>query len=334
MKTATPRRPPSTPRTTREWWVATVLPIALLAVTIIAVLMSKSHLPDPMATHFSGFADSPPDGFSSRAGNLVVTSLVVAALCVTTWIVWFVSTSFAVRRWVTVAGIGIAGLMFATLLSIIETNFGLADAHDARTGLFVVLWPIVGSVVLGGVALLLYGPAPQSDRTVSTVENDRPMIEVSRTERVSWSQRGHSDLLIATGLVVTLVPVALVIAGMGLMLLIAVVAGLVVLQFGFYNTRITNDKIVVRSGAIPIPTISLDMKDVEHADYADKISPLRYGGWGLRLTPTGRNLILGSGPALLVRMTNGNEHVISMTGPRPAAGVINGVLTQSHNPVR
>ncbi len=331
MKTATPRRPPNSPRTTREWWVATALLVAIAAATIAAVLISKSHLPDPIATHFSGFADSEPDGFSSRTGNLAVMPIVVVALCAVTWTVWFFSASFAVRRWVTVGGAGMATLVFAVLLSIIDANYDLADAHDARTGVIGSVVPIVGAVVLCALALLAYAPVPESERVASTVEDDRPLIEVSPTERVSWSQRGHSDLLIAIGLIATLVPLALVIAGFHPSLLVAVVAGLFALQFAFYNIRITNDKIAVRSGAIPIPTISLDMNDVEQADYADKTSPMRYGGWGLRLQPNGRNLILNSGPTLLVYMANGNEHAITMTGAREAAGVINGVLKQSHN---
>lgn len=253
MKTATPRRPPNTPRTTREWWVTLVLLIAIIAATVVAVVVSKPHLPDPMATHFGGFANSPPDGFSSRAGNLVAIPLIVAALCVVTGIVWFVSTSFAVRRWVVVGGAGMSALIFAVLLSIIEANYDLSDAHHARMDILVGLVPIVGAVILGAIALLAYGRVLESERTPPTVENDRPMVEVSRTERVSWSHRGHSDLLIAIGIIVTLVPLALVAAGLHSSLLIAVVAGLFALQFAFYNTRITNDKIVVRSGAISYP---------------------------------------------------------------------------------
>ncbi|PRZ41706.1 hypothetical protein CLV47_10865 [Antricoccus suffuscus] len=326
MRTATPRQPPRTPKTAREWWVASVLLVAIAAATVVVVALSKSHLPDPMGSHFSGFANSPPDGFSSRTANLLVMPAIVVALCVLAWVVWFVSTSFAVRRWVVAGGSGIAMILFAALLSVIVANYGLTDAHDARTGALDVLWPIVGAVVIAALALYVYGPVPESERNLSLIDSDRPLIEVSPTERVSWSHRGHSDLLIAIGLVVTLVPLVLVFVGMGPSLLIAVVAGVIALQFAFYNVRITNDKIVVRSGAIPFASMSMHMRDVDHADYADKISPLRYGGWGLRMRPNGRNLIMGSGPALLVRMTNGNEHVISMPSPREAAGVINGVL--------
>lgn len=328
MRTTTPRKPASTPKSAREWWIASILLVAIVVATVVIAAVSKSHLPDPLGTHFSGVAASAPDGFSSRTGSLIVIPAIVAAVCVVTWIAWFTSPSFAVRRWALAAGAGVALLIVSALVSIIIANYGLTDAHDARSGVVGALWPIIVTAVIVALTVVAYGRLPKRERGLVALDDDRPIMEISATERVSWSRRGHSDLLIAVGLAVTLIPLALVFAGVHASLLIAVIAGVVALQFAFYNVRITNDRIVVRSGLIPIPTFSFDMSDVDHADYADKISPLQYHGWGLRVRPNGRALILNSGPALLIYMTNGNEHVVTMAGSREAAGVINGVLRQ------
>lgn len=64
---------------------------------------------------------------------------------------------------------------------------------------------------------------------------------------------------------------------------------------------------------------------------AEDIRPLAWGGWGYRIKPGRRALVLRAGPGLVLDLRNGNRFAVTVDNPEDPAALINGLLTRPHS---
>jgi hypothetical protein len=64
--------------------------------------------------------------------------------------------------------------------------------------------------------------------------------------------------------------------------------------------------------------------DVASASTAD-VAPVQFGGWGYRVVPGGRGIILRGGPALVVTQHSGRRLTVTVDDPGIAAGLLAGL---------
>ena len=96
------------------------------------------------------------------------------------------------------------------------------------------------------------------------------------------------------------------------LVLIPAVALFVGLAFGYQQLVLTEG--AVRLRWVPLYAKSLPLTEIERVDIVD-VSPMKYGGWGLRLFSGGVALIHQKGPGLRLATTGGREYIFTTPDP-------------------
>ena len=296
---------------------STALP-PLPAVDLLA--LAGDRLPEPLAVHFA--LDGTADGFLPRGAALalvVALGLFLAAL--------FAGTGRAARgpagteRALVAGSWAVGGLLGPVLLVTAAVHLDLPDAAAA----VLPVWVLPLSLAVGALAGLAgYRTAPRPAVPVAGPPPALPLA-VATTERVSWSRRVAAPWAR---------PVALLLgaAGGGIALLdgpvpVALVAVLVAgtaLVLG--SARVTVDRrgLTVALGLLGRPRVHVPAEDVVSATTAD-VAPVQFGGWGYRVVPGGRGIIVLGGPAVVVTQRSGRRLTVTVDDPGTAAGLLAGI---------
>jgi hypothetical protein len=109
---------------------------------------------------------------------------------------------------------------------------------------------------------------------------------------------------------------------------IPMVVGVVALvaMFGL-SLQVDRAGVRVRLLGLPWPIARAALGQIESAEAQD-LRPTQWGGWGYRITPHGRAVILRGGPGLVVHLADGNHLAVSTDAAQEAAELVNGLLTQ------
>lgn len=191
----------------------------------------------------------------------------------------------------------------------------------------------IGSAGLLALAALLYGllPFALSGRSSRPeVDGELGMIEMKPTESLAWSRSQVAPTFAwatSASVVVAVVfgYVPMVAEGLSAPSAgVAIVTSLLALSFlSFARIRVTVDSrgVRARSAISGIRLIFVRLADVSSVQVSN-VEPLRWGGWGYRMTSRGRGLILTGGPAIVVTLTNESQVVVTIAGAEEAAGVL------------
>lgn len=316
---------------TRVVLAAGVLPVVITAATVLLLLGWRGDLPDPIATHWGarGEADS-FTAVSTVVTWLGVGGLVLAALL--TLLALRMRDPQAVRMLV-VTGVGTLGMVAALVLLTTAEQRGLSDAAQAPLPGWMI--PVSLLAGAGGAAAAWWlVPLWRSARDLSGVtigEPGRP-IELSRTERVSWSQTVRSPAVmvafIGLGVAATL---ALVVALRSWWLL-SITVGLVLAAAALLSIRVRVDErgVSVR-GALGWPRQQIALEQIADA----RVVPVRgfrdFGGFGYRVGLRDplrgvRAWVLRSGDALVIEQVDGSRDAIVVDDAATAAGVVSALV--------
>jgi hypothetical protein len=152
-----------------------------------------------------------------------------------------------------------------------------------------------------------------------------PPLAVGATERVSWSRRVSAPWSGPLALLALAAGAGVALAGgpVGLALAAVPVAG-AALVLG--SARVTVDRrgLTVALGVLGRPRVHVPQQDVASATTAD-VAPLQFGGWGYRIVPGGRGIIVRGGPALVVEQRSGRRLTVTVDDPGTAAGLLAGI---------
>ncbi|MEU0674033.1 DUF1648 domain-containing protein [Streptomyces sp. NPDC006172] len=297
-----------------------VVAIAAYAVTFA---VSYDRLPARIATHFG--ADGSADDFMSRTGALWSGVGVLAGLGLLFTALTVLSKKDPGARLTAAAAVGTAVTLGYPLVLTVLANRDVRDSADVSLPLWHIAVLLLAGVAAGALAWRLAGPGTRSEPAVAG-----PSMTLAEGEAVAWSRTVLSRaLLLAAG--------AIVLGGVLAMALgswqASWPAGLASLVLGlvcapFAGVRVTVDRrgLTVASTVLPRPRLALPLGDIVSAASVQVDAMGDFGGWGYRIRPGRRGVVLRSGEALSVRTAAGRDYVITVDDSTTAAALLNGLV--------
>ncbi|MFT4286051.1 DUF1648 domain-containing protein [Nocardioides sp.] len=309
--------------------LAAAAAMALAPIGLVAVwLVVRDDLPDRLATHFG--LDGVPDGFQSAGGFVGWLLPLVVVLGV-------VGVAAAVRLRVPGASV-VTGLLgcLAWLFAVIGVDTllsarGVADPREIRSGATHLLPAVLTSLAAGLLVWRLTPPGPRPE----TAAEDAPVLPVAPGERVVWLGSATSravgsaaGVVLACGVVLLAVAWTVSGAAFGTLLVLGVsllVAGLALGWCRRVDVRVDNDGVVARLGGMPWPAFRTRIERIEGAA-AEEIEPIRWGGWGHRLSRRGSAIVIRRGPGIVLHRRGSTDLAVTVDDAETGAAVISGLL--------
>ena len=183
------------------------------------------------------------------------------------------------------------------------------------------------------MALLIWVVAPRWRRpeTASVSPPSGDVIKVEPGERVTWIGHASNRWLLAIAMALALSGAALLLVAwvIAVPLLLTGMFGL--LAFHSVVTRVDSRGVHVSLGSLGWPRLNVAINDVEYAT-AVQIDPLRWGGWGYRLSSRGPAVVVRRGPGLLLERRTQPPFAVTVDDADEAAAVVNGLIASSRRP--
>ena len=299
----------------RSWLTIVLGPAVLLVLIVLPFLIYRGDVPDPMAIHWGPTGE--PDGSMQPIFAVVLLGGI------------FVAMVFAVHRALRpapeeapsfLAGLfGVGGLLAAVSWLAFLANRDQASWEQAtEVGLLQILGAVVVGLVVGFIGWLLAGGRSASrPRPVGVA----PTLEVADPENTVWSGRGVGKLTVAVGLVV--IVIALIAWGWTAVLLGLV--GIVALAFAEVRATVGQRGVLVSMGWWGFPSWTVPLESIVRAE-VETVSPMSYGGWGYRLRPGVRAVVVRGGESLRLVRDEATDLVLTVDDAETGAGLINAML--------
>ncbi|MGP9022284.1 hypothetical protein ACT1U9_28270 [Streptomyces sp. BR1] len=168
-------------------------------------------------------------------------------------------------------------------------------------------------------------PAQESGAEAATP----PAIWTGRaTNRVQWLLAAGGAACIALGIELAvdstwtsgIAPLLMSVIG-------CVAAGLLViygtLAFVHVAVKVDDDSLEVRCGHIGLPRRRIPLGDVVGADFAPRVTPRQWGGWGYRWRPEkGTAVVVRRGEGVVLRLGDGRVFTVTVDDAEAAVRVI------------
>lgn len=304
--------------------VLLAVPVTCLLAILGAAVAWGDELPDPIAIHWQ--AGGTADGF----GPLWLTTLVFAALVVGLGVVPVLLQRGAAgpaTRWLGALATGVPGLLTVVHLGALQANRVAPTAAEATVPSGALVLGVVVLLTLGTIGYLV-SPEGEDDAAALPVEE----VAVVPGEAVVW--RGRADagpwlVALAAGIVVAGVVLGLVAPAWNALVL--VLAGLAVGSILRLRVTVGPAGVVVRHGPFGLLRLRVALEDIE-AVSAELVEPLAFGGWGYRLRPGVRAIIVRRGPGLRLERTGSAALLVTVDDAGVAAGVLRAHLAGRAQP--
>ena len=295
------------------------VPALATLVVALAPLLVWSRLPDPIAIHWG--IDGTPDGSAPLIVDLVLLAVTTALIGVLP-VLSAATADRRVARLLVGLAHGMAGLFVALRVRTLQLN---VDAPS---------WDAAGPLTLADVGLMLVAVAPLfalgwwlGGRHPEVVRATRPVTvpELPADGRLVWV--GHQSwpvgrvlgpVLVALGGAVTALRVAPETLLLGATL---ASAGVALWWFTSITVAVGPAGLKVRFGPFGWPRVRVPIAAVEHVEVED-VEPMAYGGWGYRVMPGVRAVVIRRGPGLRIRRAGGADLVVTVDDAATAAGVL------------
>jgi hypothetical protein len=292
-----------------------VVPGVMLVLLGSLFAVSWADLPDPIAVHWG--INGEPDGSFPRFIAVGFFAVIMGA-------VW-VAVYRSVRRTpadgpsFTAGLFGISALLLAVAWLTISANQGKSDWTAAdEVGLPDLLVALLVAVVAGAIGWLAgggRGAEPEVDPVTL------PRVNIDTPESAVWSGRGIGKLTTAIG--IAIVGAGLLIwgwSGIGLALV-----GIVVVLFSAVRVTVSGERLVVSLGWWGYPSWRVPLSSVARAQ-VERVNPMAYGGWGYRVRPGVRAVVVRAGDAVRIVREDGADLVYTVDDAERGAGLINSIL--------
>ncbi|WP_051839486.1 hypothetical protein [Streptomyces sp. NRRL F-5126] len=166
------------------------------------------------------------------------------------------------------------------------------------------------------------GPAGQAATTLSERWSGRA------TNRVQWLLAAVGAACIALG--VELAVDSTWTSGVAALLMSVIgcfAAGLLMLfgtlAFVHVGVRIDEECLEVRCGHIGVPRRRIPLSHVIDADFAPRVTPHQWGGWGYRWRPEkGTAVVVRRGEGLVLRMLDGRDFTVTVDDAESAVRIL------------
>ncbi|MFJ8128862.1 hypothetical protein [Streptomyces hydrogenans] len=167
----------------------------------------------------------------------------------------------------------------------------------------------------------------------------RPAVWTGRaTNRFQWIAAAVGAAFMTLGITLAVEsPWTSGIAALGMAVFGCVAVGLLVLfgtlAFVHVEVRVDDRAMEVRCGHIGLPRRTIPLTEVVDADYAPRVTPRHWGGWGYRWRPDGGTaVVVRRGEGLVVRLADGRSFTVTVDGAEGAVASIRGHLRRPAPP--
>ncbi|MCF3118310.1 DUF1648 domain-containing protein [Streptomyces arenae] len=295
-------------------------PFVVAAVAYVATFLAHyDRLPGRIATHFSGGGTA--DDFMSRATALWFGAGMLVGLGVLFTVLSLTAKELSQARTAVAIGVGTAATVAYPLIVTVLANADATDPAGVRMPMWHLGVLVAVGLAAGGAAWWLIGPGPGPAPASSA-----PSLPLAEGEAAVWSRPMTSRMLLfVAGAVVVGGGVGVVFGPWW--------AGALVLVLGLScvasaRIRVTVDRrgLTVASTMVPRPRLALPLGRIVDAGSVQVDAMGDFGGWGYRIRPGRRGVVLRSGEALSVRTEGGREYVVTVDDSATAASLLNGLV--------
>jgi len=297
-----------------------LLPVVAIALSIALPLLERGALPDPLAINW-GF-DGRPDG-SAPLFIHVVLMFVMTTLLSALPLVGAAASPRATARVLVGLSHGTSTLLVLVNRFTLQANRGAADWSEAAALRPLDVLSMLGLALLAGVVgwmLASWRPErPVAQRSVvpaAMADDGEVLIWVGRQALALGQIVGPVLLLLGIVLgpffardVMRIATPALAITGLML--------------WAFTSVRVSVGPTGLRAGFGPLgwPRLRVELSEVTSVTIEDVV-PMVYGGWGYRMLPGVRAIVIRSGEGLRVGRRGRSDLVITVDDAEVAAGVL------------
>jgi hypothetical protein len=300
-------------------------PVMVAVAFVVTAFLIRPDLPEPLAIRWTadGGASFAPFGAYVTGGALMI---VVAG-----WLV--LSQALPVRRPVMMRRIMMGAGLFLTLFVTSALAAGLigqagrADARESHVDMTVLALGSGAAISLGVTIAMVYKAdqqwSPDDDRALQLAIARELDPDLSRDSIRLWVH-ARSSVFVMIG-IASLFPAALI--AIAVPWLGALLVVLAVLGAAFLCARIKADRRglkVLLAGVVPIMDVPAGA--ISAASAAD-VRAADFGGWGYRHHSGTAAMLVSSGPAVVVKKTDGQRLAVS-GGSQDSAARLAEVLTR------
>lgn len=295
------------------------LPTLIAVASAVAPWVLRPRLPDPMATHWG--LDGRPDASMPFVVDAVLFAVLLALVA---WLPLRLARDAdrrTARTQVATAN-GVAVMLGAVRWLALDANAGAAEWRDADPLTPVMLAAVL---VLGGLGAALGWWLGRGRPERPGRRRPAPHVERAPGESLVWHGTASSPLaLVAPPVAVAGALVswlALPAPGAGVTAAALLVVALATAATLTVRVTIGPGGLVVRLGVLGWPRTSVALVDVTTVEVED-VQPLAYGGWGFRVVPGARAVIVRRGEGLRVGRRGRADLIVTVDGADEAAGVL------------
>lgn len=309
------------------------LPPALSAVPNIVLLATAAdRLPDPLATHFGAQG---ADGFTGRVATMVVSAglgIGLAVLFAGILVAGVRSGKPARRpdspfdqiRFLVATAWGVGGFIGTLTLSGTIANLDAADVTQVALPASAFVAAVAVGMLFAAVGWLV---APDTPVSEAARYSARPLA-LGPTERVSWSRRISSPWMLSAGTVTLILGVV-----SGFVLhpptgVLLALTGALLAYLASIRVVVDQRGLTVGTGPFGRPMWRLRPEDITEVS-AENISPIHYGGYGIRMIPGSTAVLLRGGPGIVVTRRSGRRFAVAVDDAETGASVLAGVVERA-----
>ena len=300
-------------------------PVALAAAFAFCAWLLRPDLPDPLAVRWTadgGAAFAPFGAYvGAGAGAIVVAGWAVLLQAVP------LGRPVLMRRIMMGTGFFLSLFITSALAAGLIGQVGLPDARQSRVDMTVLALGSGAAVSLGVTMAMVYKAdrqwSPDDDRALQTAIARETDPDLALDTIRLWVH-ARSSVFVMIG-IATLFPAALlavVLPWLGILLVL-----LAAVSTAFLFARVKADRgglKVLLAGVVPVMDVPAGAIS---AASAAEVRAADYGGWGYRHHRGTAAMLVSSGPAVVVRKTDGQRLAVS-GGTLDSAARLADVLTR------
>ncbi|RLU92080.1 hypothetical protein CTZ27_19645 [Streptomyces griseocarneus] len=295
-------------------------------------LRLRDRLPGRLATHIgSGGA---ADGFSGHGGFLTTALVLILGIGLLFGaIVHWVRAASGLQRGMTAVGCALYVFIGSIFAALLLANADVDDPASVNMSGWQVGIPVLITAAAGGLGWLVAGAEPAPAPADSPPPARAVRLSLAKGEVASWSRPVGSRVLPLVGLATVVAGVVVgSTVGWGGVAVPLLLGGVPVALLT--GARVTVDRrgLIVAPKVLPRPRLTIPLERMVEATHREVDAMRDFGGWGYRVTGGASGVILRSGDAVSVRLTNGTEFAVTVDDAATAAALLNSLADRERTP--
>ncbi|PXA78372.1 hypothetical protein [Auritidibacter sp. NML100628] len=313
--------------------ISMVLPTVAVGVGLLLLALWRPELPAPVAIHWSaGGADSFAELWVMAASILgfgLLLPVLISVLVLPSVRAGRASTFMA--RLMAGVSLGTSLLVTSALTGGLAIQRGLDDAREAGAVGGITAIALLGAVVLSAALVFLIPASPPRQPLTEKAAS----LGLGETESVMWVRRIQMAssirwvLYLSAGMVVVTTAVIAPESPLWIILLMGVAVIVVlfaVLTATRFSMQIDAQGLRLRSVPLGWPSVHVGLSEITSVSSGETSGFSEFGGWGLRMAPGARGIILQDGNSLRVERRDKPALVVTVDDADEAADVLASLL--------